>query len=101
MTGPQDHIPVDVTAPESFAVQQATIGTSAVQLSTFALAQGVTLTAKGDNTNIIYVGTSSGVTSGNGYGLEAGKSVFIATDDKSDIWVIGGAASQVLYAIGS
>lgn len=82
-------------------VDQQTIGTSAVQLDAGILAQGLELTAKSDNTNILYVGVDGDVTSSTGYALEAGKTCFVGVRNANEVWVIGGAAGQVLSVIGT
>lgn len=82
---------------------KASIGGSSVQLTTTSinLSSGVWIKALAGNTNTVYVGTSSGVTTSTGYPLAASESVFIAINDLSKIWFIGGASGQEIRYIGS
>lgn len=87
----------EVTSHE-FSSGQVTVGASAVQLTLLSrkLYRGVYLTAAPTNTDNIYVGTSDSVTSANGHILDAGQQIRVEVDDASKIWIIGGAADQVV-----
>lgn len=88
------------TLPTTPVFGQGTVGTSAAQLPSAVLKQGVTLTADGANTGNIFIGIT-GVTTGTGAKLEAGKSVFLSTDNLNRWFVIGSAASQSYSWAGS
>lgn len=87
---------VSVPNPSTMHVGQATVGTTAAQYT--ASATPVTsmpiLKADPSNTGVVYVGTSSGVTTANGFALAAGDAVPIPIDDLSKIWAIASVASQ-------
>lgn len=70
---------------------QLTVGTAAVRLP----AQGITaLKAKADNTDFVYVGDST-VTAATGYPLDGGEEL-VSLVNLGEVYVIGGAASQVV-----
>ena len=104
--------PVSIASTVAVSVSPATtvkksfqtIGLSAIQMTANAVVNGVTILADDDNTDSIYLGgdntvTASGTT--RGYRLKPGKSVFVPTSNANNVWVIGGAANQGVYAIGS
>lgn len=70
---------------------QLTVGTTAVRLP----GQGFTaLKAKTDNTDFVYVGDST-VTSATGYPLDGGEEL-VVQENLGEVYVVGGAASQVI-----
>lgn len=85
------------------------VGTTAVQLKTTnpqKMYQGVLVRADSNNTDVVYVGTSSSVTADNNEGtggmpLPAGSSINVPTDDITKIWVISTASSQDVAWIGA
>ena len=85
------------TVPARGQTNNGTVGTSAAQLtgaSEAVLYSGVLLKAEASNSDVIYVGFSDGVTSANGYILGSGDVLPIPVEKATDIWIIGGAASQ-------
>jgi len=79
---------------------QVTVGTSAVQITaTSTPIKTVTVKADNDNAGNVYVGFSSGVTTGNGFRLAAGEAITIPIDDLSKIWLIADAADQLVHYI--
>lgn len=81
-----------------------TIGTTVEQLSssTRELALGVQCLAAPGNTNTVYVGTKENLTAGSndatdGFPLAAGSSILVPANSESEVYIIGGAASQVLH----
>ena len=73
--------------PTAFSHAHKTVTTagSAVQLST-ATILSITIKALAGNTGFIYVG-GSGVSSSNGFELDAGDSVTLAIDEADEIWL--------------
>lgn len=87
---------IQKTAIEEFKAGHGSVGTSAAQVDTSAIraAKGVNIKADLTNGNNLYVGHDSGVSSSNGYLLDAGEEVFIQIDSLDKVWIIGGASSQ-------
>lgn len=75
------------------AATAVALGTSTV------LVNGVSIKALNANTGIIYVG-KSGVTSANGYELNAGEGIFIACDDLSKIYINSNINNQSVCFVG-
>lgn len=90
-----------ISAPSSMGAFQETVGISAVQLTTLATQTGVTIKADDDNTDSIYLGNSSGVTTSTGYRLKPGQQVFLSSTNANIVWAISGTASQKIHVIGS
>ena len=96
------------TPPDAIIAGQAKIAVTntSVQLPANILLRGVTVYAKfGNNDTGIFIGPTSAVTTtytgaGNGFPLLAGQSIFIATNNTSDIW-INGTAGDIVSFIGS
>jgi len=80
----------------SFAHNQTSVGTSAVQLASNTSTKGVLVKAKSTNTGIIYVGNSSGVTSSTGFELLAGEAVLVPVNNSNLIYCIASASSQAV-----
>lgn len=82
---------------------KASISTASVQLTATStpLQVGVTIKALPGNSGIVYVGSSSSVSTSNGYPLAAGDEKFIACDDLNLIWFYGSVASQEIRYIGN
>lgn len=77
---------------------QITVAAIATQVSSNKLNTSVTFYAKSTNTGIAYIGTSSAVTSSNGYPLEKGTSITFLTGSNSNtnmFWIIGTASDIV------
>lgn len=85
------------TARAEFKTGQTTIGTTAARLipAGHKAYSYVYIEADIGNTNDIFVGHDGGVSSANGWRLDAGQSITIPIDDPNKIWIVGGAASQV------
>ncbi len=89
-----------VSVGSSFTNNVASVGTSAIQITTtsFTCSKGVTVTADMSNTGTIFVGNSSSVTTSTGFSLEAGDALFLPIDNPTKVYVISDTASQkVLY----
>jgi hypothetical protein len=77
---------------------QATIGATAVQLSSTStpLARGVIVKIDGANSGYVCVGFSAGVTTSTGFKMSPDELEDIDIDDLSKLWLIGSAAGQVI-----
>lgn len=80
----------------SFNHGHDTVGTSAKVLSPIAyeVKSFVRIKADAANSNDVFVGANAGVTSANGYRLDAGESVDLPLATTDLIFVIGGASAQ-------
>lgn len=85
-----------------FETFQDTVGTTAKQLSTVErpLVSGARIKALAGNADVVYVGSSSGISVSQGYPLAAGEELPIPVSSLHKVWVIAGAASQG-YAVFS
>lgn len=81
---------------------QASCAQTAVQLTSTSrqILRGLTVKALAGNSGIVYVGTSSAVTTANGYQLSAGNSCILPVQDQSQVWIISdsGTNSVCWYA---
>ena len=82
---------------------KVTIGTSAESVNDNAPVAGVDsiiIKADDDNTNSIYLGGTQVTVAQNGFRLKAGQMIpIIDIRDLSELYAIGGAASQVLWIL--
>jgi len=79
---------------------QETVAATSTQMPNIPTQQQVTFTAKSTNTGIVYIGTSSTVSSANGYALEKGTSVtfVIGVGNTNQFYYIGTASDVLSYA---
>lgn len=77
---------------------RTTVGTSAVAAGAAAVGGPTTITALATNTDIIYVGYSSAVTTSTGTPLYPGETRTFS-GDPSAIWLISGTASQAVGVV--
>lgn len=77
---------------------QTTVGTSAVQMGNLECGS-VLLKAPSTNTDKVYIGNSSAVTTSTGFVLAAGDAIEIGVGNLNKIFAIAGAASQKLHYI--
>lgn len=92
-----------IAIPATFYYGQKTVttaGTELVLASTQVLLSGVTVKALHGNTGWIYVG-KSGVSSADGFVLDAGESVFIETDNLADVFIDSSVNGEGVSYIGS
>lgn len=89
-----------VVLPAAPLTGQVTVGTSAVQLPSNALTEGVIVRALSTNSVSIYIGPS-GVTTSTGHELLPGESTSVAVSNTNAIYAISGTASQGLCFVGS
>lgn len=106
ITGGTSTANVNINGLVNFQTSQYTVGTSAVQVTPTPLANRSSISIKVTtvlNTDAIYIGNSSGVTTSTGYALFAGDSFQFDLTPAHQIWVIGTSAGQKVYAfeIGS
>jgi CxxC motif-containing protein/type IV pilus biogenesis protein CpaD/CtpE len=94
-------IVTSISLPTGPVSGQATIGTAAAAIgSSTALKSGVNVLSDPDNAGKVYIGPS-GVSSSNGYLLQAGFDKFIETDNIADVYAISDTAGQKIYYLGS
>jgi hypothetical protein len=97
-------IPVVISSDQavqaSLSNGQATIGTSATQLTSTVLKQGVVIKASNLNSGVIYLGVS-GVTTSNGFELSAGETVTLPITNTNLIYAIANDVNQILCFIGN
>jgi hypothetical protein len=86
----------------NFTTAQASVTTTPAQIvspsqigSPQAYA-GVSVKALAGNTQTIYVGDSSAVSSSNGYPLDAKETLTMPIDDPSKIWAVSASGTQIL-----
>lgn len=74
------------------------VGTTAVQGPSIAAAPGQAVLVYADpaNTDTIYIGSSSAVTTVTGFPIGAGNAMSLNVDNLSDLWFISGAAAQAV-----
>lgn len=84
------------TARPEFKVGAGSVGTTAAQLSDlgFKAYDKVKIKAGLTNAGTVFVGHNNGVTTSNGYPIDAGEVVEVEVDDVSKIWVIADQADQ-------
>lgn len=90
----------DQAVQSSISSGQATIGTSATQLTSIVLKQGVVVKASSSNIGTVYLGTS-GVTTSTGFELGAGESVTLPITNTNLIYAIANTTGQIISFIGN
>jgi hypothetical protein len=90
---------LSIAPTTGFETGGTSITTSAVQIATSLSADTKTVSIKADvnNTKVIHIGNSSGVTTATGYPLSPGDSVDLDLDETVDIWAISSAGGQTVY----
>lgn len=92
--------PFKVLGPDAPYSAQATIGTSASQMSAYEFVSGGCVAkADDDNPGSIWVGPV-GVTNSTGYRLKGGQSVPVCVKNANQIGAIASQAGQKLYILG-
>jgi hypothetical protein len=88
-----------VTMAQALAGQE-TVAATATQMPNLPTQSQVTFYAKSSNTGTTYIGTSSAVSSSNGYPLEKGTSITFITgvSNTNQFWYIGTASDVIGYA---
>lgn len=97
-------IPVVVASDQTIGrsnviVFQEIVGLSETQLSNNALSLSVTIKSANSNNGVIYLGTI-GVTSSNGFELNAGESISVSIDNTNRLYAIASLTNQKLCVIG-
>jgi hypothetical protein len=100
--------PVTIAEDQSYArpntdtwfAGQATITTSASQLSNQAVVVSVIIKASNNNTGTVYIGFSSGVTASTGFELGAGESLTLPVNNVNKLYAISSSGSQNISYIG-
>ena len=80
---------------------QATVGTSATQLGSNTLKQGVVIKASSSNTGIVYLGSTNGVTTSTGFELGAGETVTLPITNTNLVYLIATDINQIVSFIGN
>lgn len=93
------------SVPSSFTSNKVSISpSSATQVegtTGFTCAYGINLKASATNTNLIYFGNTSAVSSTSGYGLDPGEEVFVKVINANKLYVISGSGTQSLFYVAS
>lgn len=97
----QHEVDTPIKALTSSSGSQVSVLTSATQLDTSQLSgrKGIVVKALNSNNQKIYVGFSSGVTTGNGYELDAGQFVEMDLSTDKQIWAIANSSTQTACVI--
>ena len=77
---------------------QFTVSTTPTALGNKAVKM-VTIKADKGNTDAVYIGFDSSVSSGNGFALDPGESVDIVIDDLGKVYVVSGQDAQKIYVM--
>lgn len=98
ITGP---VSTDLNGLANFKTTPYTIGTTAVQLATPALANRSSMSFKAvcSGGQAIYIGNSGSVTTSSGYPLFNGESLQLDLTGATSPWAIASAAGQQLYVL--
>lgn len=95
---------MNVNVAKVFTYNRKAVTTAASQLeptgSGTDLRCGVQMLAETGNPATIYIGSSSGVSSGNGFPLTASGSLFLPIDRTDSVWLIADSGTQYLRFIG-
>jgi len=86
----------------AFQTSQYSVGTSAVQLTVTPLANRKSVAIKAKTTTnyeVVYIGTTSGVTTSTGYPLFNGDSIQLDLTGATTIYAIGSSAGQLVYTL--
>lgn len=92
----------NIAGLDVFQTGQYTVGTSAVQLTPTPLTNRSSMSIKlkgAANTDAVYVGNSSAVTSSTGFALFDGDSLQLDLKDSQPVWVIGSNPGQTVFVM--
>jgi len=93
------------SVPSSFTSNRISISPSSSTqvegITGFTCAYGINLKASATNTNLIYFGNTSAISSTTGYGLDPGEEVFVKVINANKIYVISGSGTQSLFYVAS
>lgn len=97
----QHEVDTPIKPLDNSSGSQISVLTSATQLDTSQLTnrKGIVVKALNSNNQKIYVGFSSGVTTGNGYELDAGQFVEMDLSTSKQIWAIANSSTQTACII--
>ncbi len=93
---------VNLNGLTAMQTTQYTVGTSAVQLTPTPLANRSSINIKvslTSNTEVVYIGNSSGVTTSTGFALFNGDSIQLDITDATPLYAIGSASGQKVYCL--
>lgn len=95
-------VDININGLDAFTTVQYTVGTSATQLTPSPLANRSSVSIKvmtTTNTDVVYIGTTSGVTTSTGYPLFNGDSVQLDLVASQTIYAIGTASGQRVFTL--
>jgi len=93
---------VSITSLSSISTSQYSVGLTATQLTVTPLSNRKSISIKAkttSNTDVVYIGNSSGVTTGTGYPLFNGDSIQIDFGPTNVLYAIGTSAGQTVYVL--
>lgn len=93
------------SVPSTFTSNKISISPSSSTqiegITGFTCAYGINLKASATNTNLIYFGNTSAVSSSTGYGLDPGEEVFVKILNANKLYVISGSGTQSMFYVAS
>ncbi len=93
---------INLNGLPNFQTSQYTIGTSATQITATPLANRSSVGLKvttASNSDVLYIGNSSSVTTSTGYALFNGDAVQFDLTPNTPIWAIGTSSGQKMYVL--
>lgn len=78
-----------------------TASVAQMDVTGFTCSYGINLKAAATNTNLVYFGNTSGISSINSYGLDPGEEIFVKVNNTNKIWTITGSGTQALFFVAS
>lgn len=90
---------IGISVPSTFKTNKVSVTTSAAQMdsSGFTCQNGINLKALATNTQLIYFGNTSGVSSTSGYGLDPGEEIFLKINNTNKIYTVSGSGTQAVF----
>jgi hypothetical protein len=88
------------SVPSSFTTNRVSVTTSAGLMDSgtgFTCTNGINLKAAATNTNLIFFGNTSAISSTNAYGLDPGEEIFLKIDNTKLVYLIAGSGTQSLF----
>ena len=78
-----------------------TAAVSQMDATGFTCSYGINLKAAATNTNLVYFGNTSGISSTNSYGLDPGEEIFVKVNNTNVIYTVTGSGTQALFFVAS
>lgn len=88
-----------ISVPTTLKTNKVSATTSAGQMdsSGFTCQYGINIKALATNTQLVYFGNTSGVSSTSGYGLDPGEETFVKISNTNKIYLISGSGTQAVF----